>query len=244
MNSDGLMARLKAELGRNKAKSAVLAGMCLVAAYFWVPLVGKWLSNGSDTDVATVNSADALAVPAQVAAINEQSVTAEPVDWETAMSRLREEPLMTSIDSFSLTRNPFANLSIPDAIKSLQDEEEREEETESHLEIAADTTPPKFDELGLLLSGTMVGSRSRMATVNGKSYREGEEITTAVGNTANEETLGPRAAETTLVMQEIHSQFVIVSYGGERHTLRLQPITLSQSRRILMNRRSLKRVEN
>lgn len=246
MSIDGLSAKLKAELGRNKAKSAVLIGMCLIAAYFWVPLLGKWLGIGSNSEaeVAVAETADSLEVPTQVVPAKEQTVTEELMDWKTAVSRLREEPLMTSINSFSLTRSPFANLSIPDVSQELEDEGEEHEDTEPPIEVVVETKPPTFDELGLLLNGTMVGSRARMATVNGKSYQEGDEITVAPASGTSEDTPGPRAAETTLVMKEIRSQFVIVSYGGGLHKLRLQPITLSQSARIMMNRPLLNRVEN
>jgi hypothetical protein len=243
MSIDNLSARLKAELGRNKAKSAVLIVMCLVAAYFWLPLVGKWFGGESteDAEVTVANETGGEGASANVAPPEKQTPVVKSVDWKAAVARLRGEPRMSPIDSFALTRNPFANLSVPVA---LENEEENEDEAEGKSDSKAEPKPRTFEQLGLLLNGTMVGSRSRMATVNGQNYQEGDEFAVLTAESTIDDQDEPQLEQSTLLMKEIHSRYVIVSYDGQLHTLYLPPLTLSQTGRIVVNRPLLNRVED
>jgi len=243
MSIDNLSAKLKAELGRNKAKSAVLIVMCLVAAYFWLPLVGKWFGGESteDAEVAVANETGGKGAPANVAPPKQQTPVVNSVDWKAAVARLRGEPRMSPIDSFALTRNPFASLSVPDA---LENEEDNEDEAEGKNDLKSEPTPRTFEELGLLLNGTMVGSRSRMATVNGQNYQEGDEIAVLTAESTVNDQSETQSEQLTLLLWEIHSRYVIVSYDGQLHTLRLTPFTLSLTGRIVVNRPLLNRVED
>lgn len=236
MNTENLVARLKAELARNKAKSAVLGVMCLAAAYFWVPLLGNWF--GGDTSDELDVAADS-AQPSDVQ-VDNQPVEAgtgqgKSLDWRTAVARLREKPLLGSIETFSLTRNPFADLSVPDVVEALEHGEETEqEETERPVELPPE--PRTFEELRLVLNGIMVGSHSRMATVNGKTYREGEEIPVLTANDAGQGSAGSLFAEEKVVIRSIHSEYVVVSYDGRLYKLGLEPLMLSQNRSVVLSR--------
>jgi len=236
MNTENLGARLKAELARNKAKSSVLGVMCLVAAYFWVPLLGNWF--GGDTSDELDVAAES-AQPSDVQFDNEPAKAktdqGKSLDWRTAVARLREKPLLGSIETFSLTRNPFADLSVPDVVEALEHEEETEqEETEQPVELPPE--PRTFEELRLVLNGIMVGNHSRMATVNGKTYREGQEISVVTANDAGHGSAGSLLAEEKAVIKSIHSEYVVVSYDGRLYKLGLEPLMLSQNRSVGISR--------
>lgn len=239
MNTEGFGARLKAELCRNKAKSAALGVMCLVAVYFWAPLVAKSLGKKEPDAAATAvaESVDATSASPAVTTTNASPAEAEQLDWRTAIARSRDEPLMAAVNNFSLTRNPFANLSIPDVVEALEDDEEIEE---------GKAKPPvalkrlTFDELGLVLNGTMVGTRRKMATVNGNSYQEGDEITITDLDMGS---AGAEVETAKLIVWQINPDHVLVSYDARLHRLDLRPLDLSQNQSVVISRPLLKSVE-
>lgn len=239
MNVELLGTRLKAELARNKAKSAVLGIMFLVATYFWIPLLGDLFGGDSsgEADIATPATRAQADIPASVEVTKSTKGEAKPLDWRTAVARLREDPLRGPIETFSLSRDPFANLSIPLATQPPELEEETEEQkTEHDVQQPPEPMPPTFEELGLVLNGIMVGINSRVATINGTNYREGQTVTVFADNSSRADSLPPQTTEVKAEVNSIHSNFVVVRYDGRPHKLVLKPLMMSQNRNVGISR--------
>jgi len=88
-----------------------------------------------------------------------------------------------------------------EAISSLQEE------------MSADVTP---ESMGLILSGTIVGSNRRVALINGKPYRQDQPVT-----------LVKDGKEIEFVIEEIDSRRVVLRRNDERFELSTQSKTLS-----------------
>lgn len=173
---------LKKELGRNKAKTSVLGVLCLVAIYYWIPLIAKFIPGGKpDSEPAVATAADGAAADGAAAspvAVTPTTAavapTATPVaageilDWERVARAIETDEYMTSVAANPLQKSPFAGLDAVGTEEALPNEiGSPNEETElTELEIA--------DDIGLAVTSVIVGSRRSVATINGVSYKLGD----------------------------------------------------------------------
>ncbi|MBI2478064.1 MAG: hypothetical protein HYV60_05275 [Planctomycetia bacterium] len=125
----------------------------------------------------------------------------------------------------SNVRNPFVAVGVEkndESVAVVEGDErvvgsESEEEPESSVDQAVVTTNPIRD-LGLELSATMVGQRSRLATINGKTYEEGEMIPVIIE-------AGSRPDEVTVLqlqLAHVDRRSVVLRMAGQEHLLQLR----------------------
>ncbi len=217
MSSEALGPRLLRELERNKAKSAALAVLCLVAVWFWAPLIKKYTigdskaaATATSTAAPTPSTADAAAVPTPT------GETAPPggkmeFDWQTFVAWKEQEIRMAPSPVHELVPDPF--LPIP--------ADEPLAQAGNQPGAAAAALPKTPQELGLTLRSTLISSRGSMANINGEHYGIGGEIPAATTGGGDE--LGFRLVEIT-------RQYVVVDRAGETYRLELNPQPASSGR--------------
>jgi hypothetical protein len=165
MNAKNFVARLKRDLAKNKAKSAVLGMLCLVAVYYWVPLLGKLIWKPSPkTDVAATLVEDAS--PSTPVSVAESKLDRPPFGWQDFATWCKSDPRMTPISLAPDVRNPFA-LHLPElaADNDLED---------AGSDAVAELRSPA--ELGLKLQGTMIGAGTSTANISGEVYHLGARV--------------------------------------------------------------------
>lgn len=170
MTFDNLAKTLTKELGRNKKKSAILGVMCLVALYFWAPLIWGWFAgDGSEESVALPETTPSVAAPSTPPPTTPtaRSKTERLVPWDRLLSMMEQDQHMTTAALPQGMRNPFAEMVINSSPV------ERDVDTTA---VPAAMTDPAEIELGLELSAVIIGPRIQMATINGRTYRQGEQI--------------------------------------------------------------------
>lgn len=176
MNTNRLAAAIKQEVLRNKKKSAILGVMCLVACYFWVPLLWGWFAPDDDEeDFASAEPASfvvdsaASAAPAfeLTAPATGRRTHRREIPWQDLLRRIDEDPRMASAGLATLDRSPF------EQVRPL-DESPAVAEPPPPTEVAVEAPSPA--EVELHLTGIVYGPRTRIATINGVEYHEQERI--------------------------------------------------------------------
>ena len=194
MNSN-TSSRLKSELGRSPKKAALLGLLLLVAMYYWMPLVFGWMKGGSPLLEPAVPAAAVIprstATPAVPAAM-------PAVAWQQIVKAMENDPHMALAATLVGDRDPFENV---------------------HRKVAEATATPEAkvqalvtpDTAGLILSSTVVGPRSRVAFVNGKTYRVGDIIhVTADGD------------DLTFAVVEIDAKQIVVEREKRRYVMKIK----------------------
>jgi hypothetical protein len=154
--------QLMRDLKRSPAKAGALLLLCVVALYFWAPLVAGWFGK---TPAKAAMQPEAGAMPVTPAAVASPAVATVP--WQKVIEGMESDRRMQSAQLGALNSPPFG-LQRPDAA----DPDEAPQQPAAAA-IAADMN---LSELGLKLSSTMLGSRRRVAVINGRPYAEGVEL--------------------------------------------------------------------
>ena len=142
------------ELRQNPKKGVILAGMCVVALYYWVPILRRW---SSDKTPATATTASATAPEQQTTVTSRRGARRR---WEEVAKAIDGDPQMQPVD-VGLAWNPFATA----------DETEQKEELETTPPESVTATAPQ--EAGLQLQSTIVGKHRQTAVINGVAYSTG-----------------------------------------------------------------------
>lgn len=185
----------------NPQKGAILGIMLLVALYFWAPLVAGWLGKKPTGQTAAPADLGANAL----AGFPAQSVTgdkpAQPAAAETPWYLLTEwmdrDPLKRTAESPIRGRDPFRF--VAQAVKPTEPPPEPKKKP-----IVAET-------FALALSGTVVGPGRRLATINGKTYREGDDVK-----------LTSDGQSVAFKVAEVHPQSVVLSFQGKSLELKMK----------------------
>lgn len=188
MASNKLLQRIQREAKANPGRAIVLSLLMLVAIYFWAPL-----AKGLLTKQSTPNSPVAGVAAPDDATATEAKAETSALNWRELDRAMKEDSRMRSAPALELVRNPFAD-------------EEVVVEQEAEVAQVAET-PPAPEELGLVLTSTVVGPRYRAALISGRVYREGAEI-------ATEESV-------SYVLAEVGPQQVLLTHGGKTFELTL-----------------------
>jgi hypothetical protein len=164
--------RLRREVIANPKKAAILGIMLLVAIYFWTPLVMGWM--GKKEALATTKPGELApgvlaGFPTQAAPVAKPGQTAGvDLPWYLVAEWMDRDPLKQAARPPAVRRDPFR----------------------VSAEVAKRREPPKAEtakkivapeSLRLSLAGTVVGAGRRVAVIEGKSYREGDEVRVASG---------------------------------------------------------------
>lgn len=193
MSLDRLVKRLRREVTANPKKGAILGIMFLVALYFWVPLVMSWIGKSENgpppAPASPVPGFSASAVSSPKASAQ----TSPATSWHLLAQWIDQDPLMQAVRPRAGMRDPFQN---PVEI-ARQKEEARPQVVKKPL-LTAET-------LALSLTGTMVGGGRRIAVLNGKNYREQDEIKV----TTKDQTWTVRLAE-------VRADRVVLTYEGQQ----------------------------
>jgi hypothetical protein len=156
MAASGFGERLRREIARNKAKSAALGVLFLVACYFWMPIVTKsFTKKKSPTPVVpsaeTTNVVDA--------APTAPAGDVPKFDWKEFLTWMTSEPRMTVMTVSTETRDPFSKRIVREA--PLAEDQNLVATTGDDDKYRIDEEPVKTPkECGLQLHSTFVGRRS------------------------------------------------------------------------------------
>jgi hypothetical protein len=191
--------KLKKELARNKAKSAVLGLLCLVAAYYWLPLLGKLLPSKKKaaTAISEAEIVAQLPIPLNPVSGGPSSTTTIPaatdLSWQEIAKAISADVYMTSVASDPTSRSPFA-VAEPVIKKSIQ--------TDSIPADEDDPAEPNTPELTVdfVVTSVIVGSRRSVATINGVSYKLGDSV---------------RSSDAEFQIVGIDAESISVTNGGE-----------------------------
>ncbi len=144
------------ELRQNPKKAVILAGMCVVALYYWVPILRRW----SSADVSPASKTASATAPTQPTPTSRHWAVRR---WEEVAAAIDADPQMQPVD-VNMSWNPFA----------APDENEEESQTEPERETDIATTP---QDVGLELQSTIVGKHRQTAVINGVAYGTGNWVT-------------------------------------------------------------------
>ena len=211
------------EFTRSPAKTGFLLAMLPVALYFCAPLLFGALKKSSPVTggipAGKVSQQAAFVLPAST----KQVATPQQVEqgWvEVARSLANDLLAMPASIPFD-ARNPFSRSGQDETDESpAVEDDERVVSSDTEAEPVDRTvvTRNPIRELGLELNATMVGPRSRLATINGKTYRQGETIPVIIdtGLAAGAATTFP------LELSHVDRRFVDLEMDGQRHRLQLR----------------------
>jgi hypothetical protein len=196
--------RLKREITASPQKAAMLALVCVVALWFWTPLVLKWVGKKSPVEdsVAVSNEEDSLTVAPIVAAAvvleaetSATAATTTPVNWRKILQCIQSDPKMKPHVTIVGRRDPFSSPASTQVAKV----------EEPPPPPAPEITP---QEAGIFVSSTVVGFNNRTALINGRSYREQQEI---AGTKLHER----------FSLVEIRAKSIIVERNGRHYEVRI-----------------------
>ncbi|MBM3999714.1 MAG: hypothetical protein FJ297_09285 [Planctomycetes bacterium] len=175
----GLVRRLTREIGQNKGKAAVLGLLCLVAVWFWAPLVRKHAfakapptagdatsagDSASDSAHDSASDSGANVVTGNGSATPETS-SETVLDWKALEVWRKTEPRMTPISIDAGWANPFARIE-PDAPPTTVVETDGGATDPAPSDASAEPVTP--ESAGLTLRGTILSPRGALANINGQ----------------------------------------------------------------------------
>lgn len=191
-----LSKQFRRELKAHPGKSAVLGVLVAVALYFWAPLVWRFANRESPAHV--------VAPVAPVAAVGwlPNTTPAAEVEGTQPMSTFPWEDLARSIDRDARMRSTSAP---PRDVNPFVSARNQAVDTEPNLDEPIEPVDRSPEELGIVVSGTLVGPRRRTALINGRVYSEGRLLTSEDGM--------------EFVLAEVNSGGVVLERNGLRFEL-------------------------
>jgi len=185
VNLEKLAKQLRRDTVANPKKAAALGLMILVALYFWGPLAWKWFSvhggkRSAKSNLASLILTDDPAEPSQ----QSKARGGAKFRWEKARQLIKQDPRMVSANFDVAWIEPFGKPAA--AVQPETTVGATAEETEP---IAVAAAPLDASELGLKLGGVLIGSRRRVATINGEPCHEGDVISVTTKKEDKEETI-------------------------------------------------------
>ncbi len=228
------------EFKRSPAKTGFLLAMVPVALYFCVPLLFGALKKSSPSTgaaaVAAVPENASIVLPAATNAVGTPSRVGP--SWVDVSRSLESDALAMPAGIPASARNPFAAIK-PEKIdmsvaaaeggdpNNRPNPESQSAEPGDNPIVASDA----IRALGFRLTATMVGQRSRLATINGKTYKQGETIpvNTDPGMAAD------AMATVPVKLAHVDRRFVVLNMGGHEHQLQL-PEKLPQDAIVVSSR--------
>lgn len=205
--------RLRREVRTNPKKAAILGLLCVVALYYWAPLVWNWMGGRKSADLAqadvaaTTNPAPnppASAPLAGAGVVAEPGKASQPAGpsrpWQQVVQWIEQDPTMKPAAARSQRRDPFH----PATGEVAANEEEEPDEAQT-AEAAKDLTP---DALGVQLTSTLIGPQRRVAMINGRPCQEGRTIAMAKDG-----------QQVEFKLCEVHPRRVVLERDGKRYEL-------------------------
>lgn len=225
----------------------MLALGCVVALYFWAPLVWKWLpgTKASGGGPAAAMAVSSVTAPPAIASAQKQPTdkSVNKYGWDELVRWMgldqRTKPAMLDTDF----RSPFR---LTPAQQQMLRQEPTADSADPHV-AATNIESQPLDlsprQLGLVLSGTIVGPRVRVATINGKTYRESAQIIVSMSGSAAEQVDGAESAASSqrieFILAEVHPHKIVLVRAGKPYELALQRATLAGDEQLILSRTSL-----
>lgn len=217
VNLQKIAKRVKKEAYNSPGKAAVLGIVCIMAIYFWLPLVSKWVFGSaesimSDAPAVATQSAEGqngAATNASIASISQPqnslglatANTTQQRPWFEVMKMIESDPNMSPV-LFEAEVSPFAVASTePEKVPSAP---------ESVVRPPAEKVTPAA--LGITVVGTLVGPNRRAARLGGKTVLVGQSIEVVKG-----------AERYLFTLAEVHPNRVVLVRDGERFELSVKP---------------------
>lgn len=212
MNPGKLGKRLRKELLANPKQAAVLAIACLVACWFWSPLLMKWFTGNGKVQATKLEEA---------AAVETVAAKAEPQrPWFDIQRWRLADPLTRSASQVDADMDPF-RVPAPVTANPPDNQEERTEQTK--------VAPLQPVKLSLTLEAILYSGSRRLAQINGQTLREEEEF--AISGQGVEPDAQEEADRPSQVMGRvtaIHPTEVLIEVGGQPLRLSLSPKLLGR----------------
>ncbi|MGE0758307.1 MAG: hypothetical protein AB7O38_14865 [Pirellulaceae bacterium] len=208
------------EFQRSPGKSLLLVAMLPIAAYFVGPLVWKSLPSArGSVSPATVTKALVAASPFVPCLDGDTaSKSSSPASWHELREWMQQDRRMRSAP-FQGLRDPFRAVAAVASPTEVADAEEERTEASGKdtplSELKPDLSP---EELGLHLTATIIGKRIRMATINGKPYRERATIDVSAENRRRDDDSLPSAS---FVLKSVQRKSVTLERNGALYELEL-----------------------
>jgi hypothetical protein len=166
MSAPSLPQQLLRDLRRNPKKAGLLAILAGVALWFWAPLVAGWFkaSDPGSTNVEQPTTAPLIPVAAMPNEAHAPVKAAETASqaWQQQVQWMDHDP-RRKLDDVRLDRNPFGA------------DKTRPKPAGEPVKTAK-TPLDSPEKLNLKLTGTLLGSQSRLALINGRTYCEGQTV--------------------------------------------------------------------
>ncbi len=199
--------QLVRDLKRSPAKAGALGLLCVVALWFWAPLVSGWFGKprpkSSKTPAQAATAAEVE--PSDVTPASPPVAAAVQVPWRKIVG-WREQDQRTQSALLTATESPpfvqkRKDLIDPGEIK-IKDITSKNE------------NPLDLTQLGLKLTSTMLGPKRRVAVINGRPYAEGDEL--EIGDALV--FLVARVSDRGVVLQRNGRQFELIIEGKKKRS--------------------------
>ncbi len=208
------LKQLHHELTANPKKTVVLGLLLLVAVWFWMPLVMKWMGSNdpakdTSTAVAAASVAPAPGNGATVVGAGETAGTggqtsSPTASWHQLLHWIHNDPLMRPHLPDTDGRDPFTT----EKSRLVQ-----AKKAQPVIPVAPELTPA---ESGIVLHSTIVGPKLKTALINGRAYHENQSVTAANG-------------QDRFVLIEIREDGIVLSRHGDRFDLKLKKMEFAKS---------------
>ncbi len=218
-----LVKTLRRDLAANPMKSGVLGVLLLGGLYFWGPLIWKWVGKkGSAASASVVVNSPSVAelTGGQSAGVQAVRGATSPIEakvqWQEVRNLRERDPLTQSAHFSPEWGHVFqvATAAAKDGTPQTIGEETKK------VEVGP-------QQLGLVLQGVTVGSKTKKAIINGVVYRELDWITAkqVEGNSENKD---DHHSEFKFQMVKVHRRMVELAGGGKIWTLKLAAAELEE----------------
>ena len=198
--------RLQRELKGSPKKAAALGLLCLVAIYFWLPLL---LGNKDKTDAAkapTLKPAVAVSTtPATVTEVDKTKENFAAPSWRQLKDWIERDPRRSSAKVASGKRDPFVTPAPPPKETAIA----KETKPEPEVEVTPQTAK-------LVLTSTLVGGNRRVAVINGKQYKVGQTIRAQANKT-----------DVQFTVKDILPRIVVLERQGKIYEMKLHTVELA-----------------
>jgi hypothetical protein len=166
MSAAKVVKQLKREVAANKGKASVLGFVCLIAAYYWAPLLGGWFTGEDAKKTANKEKSKAGAAADNSNEPNPNLTSpANPEHaWFDVARWINNDPMMASAKLTDEARNPFWQ---PKGV-----EDESDETDDDLVDVEPDAEPDiELDKLGLELKSTLVASARAVVQINDETIK-------------------------------------------------------------------------
>ena len=171
MSQNPWIRRLKREATRNPKKVGVLGLLAVVAIWFWAPLVRGWFHKDEPAPSPAGSSPAVTAasgVTERQSLVRASTPAGTTCSWDEVAQWIDKDPLTKAARTLPARRDPFRAAQDPVVIEATRQRQQRQREHEASAVTVA--------ELGLKLTGIIVGPGRNVALINGQTYRQGMQI--------------------------------------------------------------------